>query len=122
MEAKLNIHHQQGIHLNLELLDHQDFSVSEFFRHNFLKKSENSNSKQLNFKKLQDSVPLIQDIQRQTCEKIVSLVDEHLNEYIEISTRFDKMKEPLNKTNELFTEFAKPFGEFIETAEDTRKQ
>ena len=107
--------------MNLETLDHADFKVEEFFAHNYVTVDKDTQKKCLDYDKLRGSVQVIQQFQKKTCEKIVSLVDENLPEYIDISTKFEKMKEPLNQTDVLFRGFSEPFGEFVKEVGDKQR-
>ena len=114
LESKINVIEYQNSQLSLISLNSADFDIISFFQNNFLLEKNNS---QLNFNKISSTMNLINDIQKQTCEEIAVSVDSNLDKYVEISSKFEKMKNTLTSSQNLYDLL---FNEIDETSKNCK--
>ncbi|CAD8055782.1 unnamed protein product [Paramecium primaurelia] len=72
-------------------LMNSEFDVREFILKNFVQANF-----EINYKKIEQSMPQIAQIQSQTCEDIASSVDNNLEDYVEISTQLTSLQSQLD--------------------------
>jgi hypothetical protein len=75
-------------------MDIREFVLTNFVSHeNF----------QINYDKINQALPCIQDIQLKTCEEIALSVDMNLDEYVKISQKLDGFKDSLGLLESKFS-------------------
>ena len=88
-------------------MDSKEFDLVGFFKRNFALAQQSSSSAdgdiELDMDKMLNAMTDIHELQRETCEQIAISVDLNLDNYVEISTKFEGLKDYFSKTDGLYT-------------------
>lgn len=99
LSAKLNLDQTDPLDLENQNLDSDVFDLNFFFEKNFVLDIENN---LLNYSRLEESLPNIENLQKKICEEIAISVDFNLDKYINMAEEFEDIKAPLQEFDEIF--------------------
>lgn len=99
LSAKLNLDQADSFDLENQNLDSETFDLNFFLEKNFTLDKENN---LLNYLKLEECFPKIENLQKKICEEIAISVDSNLDKYIKMAEEFEDIKAPLQEFDDIF--------------------
>ena len=103
LESKLNKYNQSQIGVSIDDLNSQSFDITTYIQINYTK--GRGKDLTVDYGKIKKTLGYFDEIKKNTCEEIVLSIDQNFEKYVEISQKFESLKEKLSKTQGNFADF-----------------